>query len=52
MNLRVNHIPENWQPNNSKAIAKWMEKLPPVHDFETIKTIDENYDKNRTTATL
>ena len=52
MNLRINHIPKNWKPGDHAAIAKWMERLPTVRDFETIKKIDENYDKNRTTATL
>ncbi|WP_164905189.1 hypothetical protein [Aequorivita ciconiae] len=52
MNLKVNHIPANWQPGNHRAISEWMERLPSVRNFETIKTIDANYDKNRTAATL
>lgn len=48
MTLMVNHIPSSWEPGNHNAISKWMERLPNVVDFEKIKTIDYNYDKNRT----
>jgi hypothetical protein len=27
MNLRVNYIPENWQPYNELAIMLWMDKM-------------------------
>lgn len=47
MNLIVNHIPPNWKPGNHKAIAKWMERLPGVRDFDNLKTNDDNYDKRK-----
>lgn len=48
MNLKVNYIPPGWQPGNPKAIAKWMEKLPPNKEIETLIKRDNYYDKSRT----
>lgn len=52
MNLKVNHIPANWQPGNHRAISEWMERLPTVHDTNLTAKIDHRYDKTRTARTI
>ena len=36
-------IPKNWKPGNPEAIAKWMEKLPPVYNFDEVIDNDREY---------
>lgn len=40
MDITCNHIPTNWQPNDTKAINKWFNKIQKHLKTETIKFKD------------
>lgn len=44
MNVQAQVIPKNWKPGNHKAVARWMENLPPVYDIAGALEIQEIFE--------